>query len=357
VTIAIVAAGTGGHVYPALAIGETLVERGVPRAEVVFFGGDRLEATKVPAAGFPFVGFDLVRLERSLTPKNLQIPFAVRRTARAMADELTGRGAKVVLGMSGYATVPAAIAARRTGAALFVQEQNAKPGLATRFAARRAQAIFLGLPGPAEALPRSVLTGNPLRREIVSFDRAKLGAEARRRYNITPSSVVLGVMGGSLGARAINESAAIVVEQWSGGPLAVLHLAGQEAADEMARRAQTSPLQWLCLPSEDRMDLFYAAVDLVLCRAGAMTVSEVAATATAAVLVPLERVGQHHNAAALENAGGARVVRQADLPLLPTLVKELLGAPDIRAQMSAAAAAVALPHAADIIAGHLLETA
>ena len=103
------------------------------------------------------------------------------------------------------------------------------------------------------------------------------------------------------------------------------------------------------------MDLFYAACDLVLCRAGAMTVSEVAATASAAVLVPLERVGQHHNAAALAEAGGARVVRRDDVAQLPQVVEELLGDPDLRAEMSAAAATVAHPRAADTIAERLLE--
>jgi UDP-N-acetylglucosamine--N-acetylmuramyl-(pentapeptide) pyrophosphoryl-undecaprenol N-acetylglucosamine transferase len=357
VTIAVVAAGTGGHVYPALAIGEALVERGMSRGQVVFFGGDRLEATAVPAAGFPFVSFALVRLERSLTPRNLRIPFVLRRTAAAMAAELVSRNTKVVLGMGGYATVPAALAVKRCDIPLFLQEQNAAPGLATRFAARRAEATFLGLPGAAEALPRSILTGNPLRPELGSFDRERLRREAMDRYGIGSESVVLGVSGGSLGARVLNESVAALVQRYGGGPLTVLHLTGREAAPAMVRRAETSPLPWLCLPFEERMDLFYAAVDLLLCRAGAMTVSEVAATRTAAVLVPLERVGQHHNAAALENAGAARVVRQAELPRLPEIVEELLGNPGLRAEMAAATEEVARPHAASVIAAHLLEAA
>jgi len=357
VTIVLVAAGTGGHIFPALAIGEALVERGVPRSQVVFFGGDRLEATAVPAAGFPFVGFSLVRLERSFTPRNLLIPVAVRRTAGAMARELTARHVGVVLGMSGYATVPAALAAPRSGAALFLQEQNAVPGLAARFAARRARATFLGLPGAAQSLPRSVLTGNPLRPEIVSFDRQRLRQEARHRYGIAAESTVLGVAGGSLGARVLNESVAAVVERWKAGPLTVLHLTGREAAAAMTRRSEAAPLPWLCLPFEERMDLFYAAADLLLCRAGAMTVSEVAATGTPAVLVPLERVGQHHNAAALEDVGAARVVRQAEVSRLPEIVIELLGDADVRAGMSSAAATVAHRDAAHVIAAHLLEAA
>jgi UDP-N-acetylglucosamine--N-acetylmuramyl-(pentapeptide) pyrophosphoryl-undecaprenol N-acetylglucosamine transferase len=354
VTVAIAAAGTGGHVFPALAVARALVAGGLDPDRVVFLGGDRLEARAVPAAGFPFERFHLAALRRSLSPRNLGLPWIVRRTARAMAAALEARGTRVVLGMGGYVSVPAVLAARRLGLPFFVQEQNAIPGLAVRLAARRARAAFVGLPGPAQRLPRAILTGNPLREELARVDRTALAAQARRRYDLPDGSTVLGVLGGSLGARVLNQAVPTIVAAWRSGPLAVVHLAGIEVGT-VAPRAAASSLPWRCLRFEDEMQYFYAAADLVLCRAGAMTISELAATGTPAVLVPLERVGQQHNAAALVAAGGARLVAQAEVATLPEVVGGLLGDASSRAAMAAAARTAAFPDAAAVIAGRLRE--
>ncbi|HUU61521.1 MAG TPA: glycosyltransferase, partial [Acidimicrobiia bacterium] len=267
-TVAIAAAGTGGHVLPGLAVARELVAGGMDPGEVVFLGGDRFEAAAVPAAGFPFEPFQMVSLRRSLSPRNLGIPFVVRRTVRAMAATMRARGTRVVLGMGGYATVPAALAAGRLALPLFVQEQNAIPGLAIRFAAGRARAAFVGLPGPAQDLPRAVLTGNPLRSELAHFERGTWAAAARRRYGLPEDALVLGVLGGSLGARVLNQAAPAIVDAWRGGPLALIHLAGAEAST-VAPVAAAASLPWRCLPFEEEMQFFYAAADLVLCRAGA----------------------------------------------------------------------------------------
>jgi UDP-N-acetylglucosamine--N-acetylmuramyl-(pentapeptide) pyrophosphoryl-undecaprenol N-acetylglucosamine transferase len=355
-SIAIAAAGTGGHVYPALAVASALVEQGLDPERIVFVGGDRLEAKAVPAAGFPFEQFDLFGLRRSLSLKNLRIPAALHRNARAMESTLRRRGSRVVLCMGGYATVPAAMAAHRARIPLFVQEQNAVPGLATRFASRRAVAAFIGLPGPADRLPRATLTGNPVRAELARFDRAVLAGRARQRYGLSDGGLVLGVLGGSLGARVLNQAVPRIVAGWDGGPLSVVHLAGGEV-ESVRRAAAGSRLVWRCLPFEDQMEFFYAAVDLVLCRAGAMTVSELAATATPAVLVPLQRVGQQHNAASLEGAGGAVVVAEGAVGGLPEVISRLMGDHEGRAAMAVRARAVAHPEAAALIAARLLEVA
>ena len=353
-TVAIAAAGTGGHVLPALAVARELVAEGMDPGEVVFLGGGRFEARAVPAAGFPFEPFELVALRRSLSPRNLAIPLVVRRTARAMAATLRERGTRVVLGMGGYATVPAALAARRLGLPLFVQEQNAVPGLAIRFAARRARAAFVGLPGPAQGLPGAVLTGNPLRAELARFERGAWAAAARRRYGLPDDALVLGVLGGSLGARVLNQAVPTIVAAWRGGSLAVVHLAGAEAS-AVAPLAEAASLPWRCLPFEEEMQFFYAAADLVLCRAGAMTISELSATGTPAILVPLERVGQQHNAAALVAAGGARLVPQGEVSRLPGVVAGVLADSAGRAEMSRSARSVGRPEAAAVIARRLRE--
>jgi UDP-N-acetylglucosamine--N-acetylmuramyl-(pentapeptide) pyrophosphoryl-undecaprenol N-acetylglucosamine transferase len=353
VTIVIAAAGTGGHVYPALAVADSLVGRGVEPSEIVFFGGDRLASVAVPKAGFPFVPFELPRLRRSWTLDNLRIPFALRKTAAAMTAEMDRRGATVVLGMSGYVTVPAAIAARRRGTPFFLQEQNASPGLASRFAGRSAVATFLGLPGVSQRLPRSTVVGNPLRRVFGGFDRPRLRPEAFERYSLDSDGPVLGVLGGSLGARILNESMPRIADALGSG--SIVHLTGPEAFEDMTRRAANGPLPWHCRPYEDRMELFYAAADLVLCRAGAMTVSELAVTSTPAVFVPLEAVGQQANAEAMAATGGGVVVTQADAGGLPEVIDRLLGDPQTLAAMGTAAGGLHLGDAAGVIADAVLE--
>ncbi|MGA9594717.1 MAG: UDP-N-acetylglucosamine--N-acetylmuramyl-(pentapeptide) pyrophosphoryl-undecaprenol N-acetylglucosamine transferase, partial [Acidimicrobiia bacterium] len=162
-TYAFAAAGTGGHVFPALAVAGALVASGVDSSDIVFFGGDRMEATTVPAAGYDFVAVDLRGLKRSFDPHNLGIPRVVRQATRRIQEEMRAREARACIVFGGYVSVPAALAARRVGASIFVQEQNAKPGLANRFVAGMAKRVFLGFPAAQRQLKRGEVTGNPLR--------------------------------------------------------------------------------------------------------------------------------------------------------------------------------------------------
>lgn len=347
-TIVIAAAGTGGHVYPGLAVAEALVDQGVERRDIVFFGGDRFEAKAVPEAGFGFAGFELTKLRRAVSADNLRIPFVLRRTAAEMADHLAEIEARVILGMSGYVTVPAAIAAKKSGVPFFVHEQNASPGLAARYAARRARSTFLGLPGRAERLPRSVLVGNPLRRQIALFDRHELRPRAISRYGLAGEGPFLGILGGSQGARVLNLQAGAIAGLDSVD--AVVHLTGGQHFPSEGRSSR-----WVTRDFEPQMEFFYAAADLVVCRAGAMTVSELAATSTPAILVPLDRVGQQWNARALGDAGAAAVVAQKDVEVLPKRIGELLANRRALDAMGHAAGALGRPQAAADVALALLE--
>lgn len=347
----VAAAGTGGHVLPGLAIADALRRRGADPGEIHFLGGDRFEATAVPAAGYPFHGFRLARLVRSATPSNLAIPFITGSTSRAMAQTMRDLAADVVIGMSGYVTVPASLASRQAGVRLVVHEQNSAPTLAARFGARLAERTLLGLPGPAERLPRSEVVGNPLRSELRSFDREALRDQARRRYGLSVEGPVLGIIGGSLGARVLNESVAAIVATTGSR---VVHLTGPAEAGLTAGEGEG---RWVRRTYEPQMDQFYAAVDLVVCRAGAMTVSELAATATPSILVPLERVGQLDNARVLHEAGAGVIIRQSDIATLPGQAAALLGAPDRLADMSARARRAARPDAAEVVADRLMEIA
>lgn len=353
---AIAAAGTGGHVYPGLAVGEALVEAGVPAELVLYVGGRRLEAEVYPRAGFPFLAVELAGLQRRLTTANLRLPRVVWRAVDKVAAELRRRRVRVLLGMGGYVTVPAVLAARRAGAVVVLAEQNAHAGLANRVMAPFARRVFTSFPS-TKGLPRGEWVGNPVRASLARFDRQALRPAAQQRYRLDPELPTLGVFGGSLGAGALNRAVAEMLASWSGPPMQVVHLAGAAHADDLAAAAAASPVPWVVLGFEEAMEYFFAVCDLVLARAGG-AVAELTATATPAVLVPGGFGSAGHqaaNAAALQRVGAAEVVPEDQLGRLAEVVAELLADPSRRAQMAAAAAALARPQAGAIIAGAMRE--
>lgn len=356
-TFAIAAAGTGGHVYPGLAVGEALVEQGVEPSDILYVGGDRLEATVYPAAGFPFLSVELRGLARRLTLANLAIPRVVLRAVGAIHAELRHRRVRAVLGMGGYVTVPVGLAARRAGAALAISEQNAEAGLANRVASRLARRVFGSFPHTG-GLPRAEWVGNPIRGRLADFDRERLRPPALARWELDPGLPVLGVFGGSLGAGVVNQAVVALVENWEGPSLQVLHLAGR-GFEEVRARARVSPGRWVVLDFCDEMDSFYAACDMVVARAGG-SVAELTATSTPAVLIPGGfGSGRHQeaNAAVLEAAGCAVVVDEGNIDRLGPVVRDLASNAERRREMAQAAVRLARPEAATAVARALCEMA
>ena len=355
-TYAFAAAGTGGHVFPALAVADALVADGVDRSEIVFFGGDRMEAKTVPAAGYDFVPVELRGLKRSLALQNLGIPRVVWSARNRMADEMRRRKTRGCIVFGGYVSVPAALAARKVGAKVFVQEQNAKAGLANRFVARMAERVFVGFGAAREQLKGAELTGNPLRPVFSHFDREQLRTEGRRRYELPDDVPVLGVLGGSLGAKVLNEVVAALVMSVDPEHLAIVHLTGRPHYEEIAETAARAAVTWRPVAFEDRMELFYAAADLVLSRAGAMTINELTATGTPAVVVPLGLgTNQAANVLELEAAGGLVHVSQTQMDQVPIVIDQLIVDQARRTAMGAAMASHGRPAAARVIADALRE--
>jgi len=357
VTYAFAAAGTGGHIYPALAVARALVDAGVPTSDIVFFGGDRLETRVVPEAGFDLIQLDVRGLKRSLTVDNLKIPAMVWRAANDVETTLAARTPGVLTVFGGYVSVPAAIGARRVGMPYVIHEQNAVPGLANRYVARRASRTLVAFAPALKQLTGAEVVGNPLSTAFAGYDRERLRGEALRRYGLEPGRAVIGVVGGSLGAQALNEAATSLAHT-SGRNFSILHLTGVAHHDVLANEATSQP-HWVTLPFESEMPLFFAASDLVLSRAGAMTVSELAVTATPSVVVPLPagKGYQALNASDLEQAGGAVVVDQARLGEVPGILETLVGDPDRLAAMRAGAFSVARPDATERVAAIVKEVA
>lgn len=350
-TIGIAAAGTGGHVYPALAIAEAAVELGTPVSDIVFFGGHRHAAMAVPDAGFDLVTLEVRGLARRVTLDNVAVLAGAARAAGTVRGAIRARRIEVMLAMGGYITGPAALAARMARIPLFLHEQNAIPGLANRWAARLASRVFVAFPGAG--LAGGEVVGNPVRSSLLHDLPAR--SEARARYGLDLDLPVLGVLGGSLGADALNQATARLAA--SEPPLQILHLAGADQHERWTAMAADHK-HWVVIPFEHAMQFFYAAVDGVVSRAGGLAVSELAATGTPAILVPFEGAGGHQraNAAFLAEAGGAVVLEQARLTQLDGLVAELLE-PAENQRRAAAAAAVGRPGAAFEIAKALREVA
>jgi UDP-N-acetylglucosamine--N-acetylmuramyl-(pentapeptide) pyrophosphoryl-undecaprenol N-acetylglucosamine transferase len=341
--------GTGGHVYPGLALAEALVARGHPRDSIHWVGNSgKLEETAVPAAGFSIDLLPGRGLQRRLTAENVPVVLkTVQAFGRAMRIVRRHRPA-VVVGVGGYASLPCLVAARLQRIPTVVHEQNAAPGLANRIAVRLGARAAVSLPGTP--LPGAVLTGNPVRAAVVAVERRP-----------SPDKPLVAVFGGSLGARRINDAAADLYDLWrSRRDLAIHHVSGpsgHDAALEARTAAQRGgdALDYRLVPYEDRMPDLYAATTVAVCRAGATTVAELAAAGVPSVLVPLPGApGDHQtrNARALVDAGAAVLVTDAECTgaRLAAELEPLLSDPARLDAMAAAAHALARPQAADDLA-------
>lgn len=356
-TIAIAAAGTGGHVFPGLAVGEALVESGVARSDILYLGGDRLESEVYPAAGFSFFNVEVRGLQRRLALANLGIPRVVFNAARRIGSEFVLRHTSVVLGMGSYVSVPAALAARRLRIPLLLHEQNAVAGLSNRVMAPMAKRVFGSFPRTAR-LPRAIWVGNPIRIALAAFDRARLRSAALQRYGLEGSRAVVGIVGGSLGAGLLNDAAEGIARTIAERGAAILHLTGPIHLDGMQKRSEQIPT-WRTIGFEESMEFFYAACDLVVARAGG-AVAELTATSTPSILVPGGFGSGGHqiaNAQVLAGAGAALLLAEEDIKRLPERVSSLLSEPERLDSLSIGCKSLARPDAATTVASALVDSA
>jgi len=270
-------------------------------------GSDRgLETTLVPARGFDLVTVPAVPLPRRPGTDLLRLAPRLRTAVAQATDVLTSRHADVVVGFGGYAAVPAYLAARRTHTPLVVHEANARAGIANRLAARFTRHVYETVPGALRGARPMAL---PLRHDIATLDRAQERSAARAHFGLDPDAPVVLVFGGSQGARHLNEVVAACSARWRDEGIAVLHAYG-------ARNEPPAPEPgYVPVPFIERMDLAYAAADLAVTRAGAMTCAELAAVGLPAIYVPLP-IGngeQRLNALPVVGAGGGLIIDDEDL--------------------------------------------
>jgi UDP-N-acetylglucosamine--N-acetylmuramyl-(pentapeptide) pyrophosphoryl-undecaprenol N-acetylglucosamine transferase len=356
--IVIAGGGTAGHVFPGLSLARVLAARG--RA-VVFVGTQEgPEARLVPDAGFEFHAVPVHPFVRRLSTEALRGPQAALRAVGRCREIVRGSGA--VVGLGGYVSVPAILAAKRERVPVVLHEQNAVAGLANRVLSRLAATVALGFADAGSFFPRRrvVVTGNPVREEIVAVPahRAELADEARRRFELDAGRTTVLIVGGSQGALHLNQAtvgAATLLA--SRADLQLLLIAGASHADEM-RRALGTANRDLAVRIEgfvDRMDLAYASADVVVARAGASSIAEVAVCALPALLVPYPHATAGHqeaNALALQRAGGAAVLRDDELTpeTLADRIGAMVGGRDRLSTMAARSLAFAAPDAAERLA-------
>lgn len=312
--------GTAGHVEPALATADAL-RRSDPTSQLVLLGTERgLETRLVPERGYELALIPPVPLPRRPTPELARLPWRIRKAVREVQGVLRSHRADVLAGFGGYVALPAYLAARRARVPIVVHEANARPGLANRVGARLT-------PYVASAAPESTLrgaehVGMPLRRAIATLDRPALRGEARAYFGLAPDRPTLLVFGGSQGARRLNAAVAGAAPALAAAGVQVLHAVG--GGNEGDAPSPAGDLPYVVVPYIDRMDLAYAAVDLALCRSGAMTCAELTAVGLPAVYVPLPHGNgeQRLNAAPLVQAGAGLIVDDAGLT--PAWVREHL---------------------------------
>ncbi len=355
----IVGGGTGGHVNPALAIADAIVARGHERGSIAFVGSKRgLESRLVPEAGYRITLLPGRGIERKVSKASIEAVLSLI-VALAQALVLVARQRpQVVVSVGGYAAAPCAIAAGLLRVPLVLAEANAVPGAVNRLVGRMAKASAVAMPNTG--LPREVVTGSPVRPEIARVDRSGSARNAaRQKLELPEHRVVVGVFGGSLGARSINRAVVELADKWRHrGDVAIRHVVGsRDWANESLRYkpGADDQLVYQAVEYENQMAVFYEAGDVFVTRSGSTTVAEMTATGSPAVFVPLPNApGDHQtaNARTLESAGAAVLLPDGEVTAerLDDILTPLIADAVRRNEMGAAAKAFAVPDAADRVA-------
>ena len=354
--------GTGGHIYPAVAVAEALRRRFGEEVELLFVGAEgKMEMEKVPALGYRIVGLPIAGLQRRLEWHNLLVPFKVLRSIRQARNVIRSFGADVVVGFGGYASAPVLWAAQRMGVPTVIQEQNSYAGVTNKILARGACRICTAYEGMERFFPKEkiVLTGNPLRGRFSKSGTPR--AEALDYFGFTPGRKVVLVVGGSLGTRSLNEMMKTWLLSLGGGeaPVQVIWQTGKYYEREMQAFLAAHPVRGIWQGAFiERMDYAYAAADLVISRSGACTVSELCLVAKPVLFVPSPNVAEDHqtkNARALADKGAALLVPDAvcRTEAMPRAL-ELLADEEALRRMSRNIEALARPDAAERIVDEIV---
>jgi UDP-N-acetylglucosamine--N-acetylmuramyl-(pentapeptide) pyrophosphoryl-undecaprenol N-acetylglucosamine transferase len=304
--------GTGGHIFPAIAIANAL-RRLEPTIEILFVGAQgKMEMEKVPAAGYRIIGLKIAGLERSLSLKNLSFPFKLIGSLLQSLRIINDFKPNAVVGVGGFASGPVMYAAGLKGIATVIQEQNSYAGITNKILGKRAKKVCVAYRNMDKFFPadRLILTGNPIRQDILDLaGKRELG---QKTFNLDPTKKTLLVVGGSLGARSINLAMKAHIEAFKAADVQVVWQTGKLFIEEAKKAvADAQATNFFVSDFIYTMDQAFAVADVVLSRAGASSISELCIVGKPAVLVPFPFAAEDHqtkNAMALVNAHAALLV-------------------------------------------------
>lgn len=308
--------GTGGHIFPALAIADELKRRN-PSIQILFVGAiGRMEMEKIPQAGYEIIGLPIAGLQRKITWKNLLLPFKLVRSFYKVYSVIKKFNPELVIGVGGYASGPTLQMAQFLNIPTLLQEQNSYPGKTNKLLAKKAKAICVAYPGMDQFFPKNKiqLTGNPVRANLAK-DLSPLRQEAASFFGLDLAQPTILVIGGSLGALTLNKCIHEALEDFQKQQIQVLWQCGKTYDAMLQQQGHEIPENIKVLPFIQSMDLAYALADVIISRAGALSVSELALVGKPSILVPSPNVAEDHqtkNALSLVNANAAILVKDID---------------------------------------------
>ncbi len=354
--------GTGGHIYPAVAVAEELKRRLGSGVELLFVGAEgKMEMEKIPSLGYNIVGLPVAGLQRRLSLSNFALPFKLLSSLCRARKAIKSFNADIVVGFGGYASAPVLWSAQRMGIPTIIQEQNSYAGLTNKILGRRAKRVCVAYEGMEQFFPKEsiALTGNPLRGSFSSDKAAR--AEALEYYGLKGDRPTILIVGGSLGTRTLNE----MVKEWilrneTSDQVQIIWQTGRYYESEMREFLAQNPRSNIWQGAFiDRMDLAYAAADIAISRSGASTISELELVGLPTIFVPSPNVTDDHqtkNAMALVNRGAALIVKDSEaigkgIDMAISAVTD----PALLESLSTNTKSMAHPNAASDIVDHILK--
>lgn len=304
--------GTGGHIFPAIAIAQA-IQKIHPKSEFLFIGAkDKMEMEKVPAAGFPIIGLWISGFQRNLSLQNLLFPFKLLNSLWKAGRIIKKFKPDIVIGVGGFASGPTLYMANRSGLPVLIQEQNSYPGITNKLLANKANSICVAYPNMDRFFPaeKIIETGNPIRKHIIQISGKR--DQALKHFGLSADKKTILLVGGSLGARSINQAVLAHFDLWAAADFQLIWQTGITGIEDAQNRIAEKGLNHIrAYKFISEMDLAYAAADLVISRAGAIAISELSATAKACVFVPLPSAAEDHqtkNAKSLADQNAAILI-------------------------------------------------
>ena len=349
--------GTGGHIYPAIAIANELKSR-FPKADILFVGAsDKMEMQKVPQAGYPIKGLWIAGIQRKLTLQNAMFPLKLMSSLAKSFGILRSFKPDVVIGTGGFASGAVLKVASMMGTPTVIQEQNSYPGITNKLLSKKANKICVAYENLERFFPKEnlILTGNPVRQDLISV--AEKRNEALDYFKLDVSKKTLLVLGGSLGARRINQLIAKELDFLLSQNVQIIWQCGKLYFEEYQHFNDKENVQVLSFI--DRMDLVYAAADVVISRSGASSVSELCIVGKPVIFIPSPNVAEDHqtkNAKAIVDKNGALLLKESELDAqFETVFQELISNEEQQQKLSANIKQLALPNATKDIVDEIVK--